>query len=776
MSTKPCPQCGSTVPVHARFCGQCGQTFVATTLDEATRDPAPVPFALPSPQAQPPIGMGTIMGHAAIAVPGLHRTSPAEGAESRSYVPGHVHASEGERPTPLVSAPIEWTESASGPAFGRTVADPEVSGRAQRMRDAALAEASAPRGAAVDPLAGSSSGAAPLGKTMMLGGGQAPPSVSGASTIRAPSPDTATAPAGAGGPQGASDTSPLSRSVVVPNGWVPPSLDGPSSGRAPPPAAGASLPTAASSGNEAAASAAAAGSKQTMLGMPAVDLPPPQAPAPPAPQALAPAFKTMLGVAIPGIAPTHEAPAPTRPDRAGTLLGIAAPGIAPLAPGARSRGANDPLVHTPTPLPAVPIVPAPAPLVMEPLPRAPIVGAKKGVPAIAVVGIVFVLVAGIATAGALYVLRSGAPLSAQPQLDETGKESLRIRCESCPDGTVVSLGASSATVTAATTLLPLPAPLSIGDNDLTMKIDRPAAGRDEAVKVHVPVAYRIKADLSTLTASPALVSVRVETTSGAEVTVDGKPVTIENGRGVGTVDVTSDVEGPSDDQKTIDRKIPFSVKSKGSASPETGELVVRAGISPLHIDAPGIELYTDRATGNAAGQVKPGTLVTIDGQNVAVDPQGRFGVRVELPVVGEKTIAIVATAPPLSPRTVRAKLVRVASLDAAIKTLEARRPLGFDAYADNPKAKAGELAVVDGEIKDIRVVQGHSVLAVEEKKGCARGRASCVVRVSHGEEVKAARGDSIRAFGQIEGAAMLDGTAIPALRSALVVTKPPAKK
>jgi hypothetical protein len=414
---------------------------------------------------------------------------------------------------------------------------------------------------------------------------------------------------------------------------------------------------------------------------------------------------------------------------------------------------------------------------MEPLPAAPHMAKKKGVPAIAVVGVVFVLVAAMAGVTALLIMRSGAPLSAQPQLDETGKESLKIRCESCPDGTVISLGASSAKVQAAATLLPLPAPLSIGDNDLQMSIDRPAPGRDETVKVRVPVAYRVKADLSTLTASPAAITVRVEALPGTDVTVDGKPITLDaSGKGTHTVDVTNEVEGPSDDQKAIDKKLPFSVKAKGSAAPETGELVVRTGITPLHMDAPGRELYTDRPTGNVSGQVRPGGTLSIDGQNVALDAQGRFGVRVELPADGEKLLTIVGSAPPLAPRAVRAKVTRVASLDAAAKTLETKAPLGFDAYGADPKSKAFQLVVIDGEIQEVRVAQGHTVMVIEEKKTCAAGPGACIVRVVHGEEVKAARGDSVRAYGRIGGTATLNGKTIPDIEGALVITKPAGKK
>jgi hypothetical protein len=598
-----------------------------------------------------------------------------------------------------------------------TVTDPEVTNRARDMALEAMREAQAAAPAA---------GPAPTAKTVVFG--------AVANPVAAPNAD-----------------------ATLFDGTPPSGIP-----RIPPSAAAPSEPKRA----------AAIG---TMLGMPAVALPS-KAPEPPVSK---PAMKTMVGVAMPGIAPVHDRtpePPPSAPAAGrqplGTLLGVAAPGIAPLRAGEpERRPAPGPLA---APLPAPPpIVPAPAPLVQEPLPEAPQRPRKKGVPAVAVVAIVFGLVAVIGTVATFVIMRSGAPLTAQPQLDETGKESLKIRCESCPDGTVISLGASSSKVEAFATVLPLPVPLQIGENDLSMQIDRPAAGRDETVKVHVPVAYRVKADLSTLTVSPATVTVRVEATPQTEVSVDGKPVQLDaSGKGFYTIDVSADVEGPSDEQKAIDRKIPFTIKPKGGA-PENGQLVVRTGIAPLHIDAPGLELYTDRSTGNVAGQVKPGGTLTIDGQAVPVDAQGHFAIRVELPPDGEKVVAIVASAPPLAPRTVRSKMIRVPSLDAAQKMLEAKSPLGFDVYGADPKSKMFQLTVVDGEILEARVTQGHTILVIEEKKSCTAGPVACAVRVVHGEEVRgAARGDGVRAYGRVEGTAPLDGKTIPDIEGSLVITRP----
>ncbi len=728
MTTKPCPQCGSAVPVQARFCGQCGRTFadapgrsIPTTVDEATADPPPVQPAAPAPR--PHAGAATVIGHSPVATP------------------------------------------AAG--LGRTVLDPAPYGATAGATAEANPETPGPK---ANDHGASARAAQVLGKTMMLGGVVPPP------------PAVAAPPAAADLPR-AVETSPLSKSVFTPS-TPPPGPAASSVQNAPNPAPPAVVPPPqqAPIASTPAALGATGSDKQTMLGMPATGLPVPSPQ--PSPQAIPPAFKTMLGVALPGIAPTHEKPAPEParppPERAGTLLGVAAPGIAPMhhvAPGPQHRPMQPPPDMRTPPAPPPPIVPAPAPLVVEPLPEAPQVPKKKGVPAIAVVAIVFVLVAIIGGGAALVVLRSGAPLTAQPQLDESGKESLKIRCESCPDGTIVSLGASSSKVEGAATILPLPAPLSIGDNDLEMKIDRPPPGRDETVKVHVPVAYRVKADLSTLTTAPAAITVRVEALAGTEVTVDGKPVALDGaGKGSQTIDVNGDVEGPSDEQKAIDKQIPFTIKPKGAAQAENGQLVVRTGVAPLHLDAPGIELYTERTTGNVAGQVKPGGTLTIDGQNVAVDAEGRFGVRVELPTEAEKTITIIATAPPLAPRTVRAKLVRVASLEAGAKALDAKSPIGFDTYAADPQSKLGQLVLVDGEIQEIRVAQGHTVMAIEEKKACSAGAGACLVRVVHGEEVKAARGDTIRVYGRALGTTTSNGKTIPDVEGTLALPKSAGKK
>jgi hypothetical protein len=218
------------------------------------------------------------------------------------------------------------------------------------------------------------------------------------------------------------------------------------------------------------------------------------------------------------------------------------------------------------------------------------------------------------------------------------------------------------------------------------------------------------------------------------------------------------------------------VKRKGAAAAEPGTLVVRAAIVPFHMDAPGPDLYTVSTTANIVGQTKPGAVVTVDGQAIAVDANGRFAIRAELPTEGEKILTLVANAPPLAPRTIRAKVTRVASLEAQAKAIDATTPLGFDAYGPDPGSKIGSMVAINGEIVEIRNSPGYAVMVVEEKKSCAAG-GGCIVRLAIGEDIKASRGDTIRAYGLVAGTVAWNNKTVPAVTGTLAIaSKAPAKK
>jgi hypothetical protein len=799
VSNRPCPNCGLPLIENARFCGQCGTTISAASAPVDVHEEVTVARAKPDLAAMRTLmDAGPFGGDAAPPPPAGNPTPLVPAPETQSRPPAGPYAVDPPRDAPAEHHPLAKTQMLS-----QTMNDPEAEERARQMLASALGSAATAQAPPVAPKAN-------LNKTMLMGGEPTP----------APVAPAAPAPA----PAHVHEASPLSHSVLAPNSWHPPAL----TPDPPAPAPAAAAAAAAAQGQ----ARAGAPALRTMMGMPASALGvPPSGSSPAAPQAQARAAphnaqKTMLGVAIPGIAPTHGAgagagggaPPAAPPAGAGesspmsgsnplslqskqsTMLGVAIPGIAPTH--ASSGGGHGATVQMPQSMPVNPpqqaprmpsqvqntalgvmappdlkIVPRPKTLidadVALPLPIAPEVPQKKGIPAVALVGILFVIVA-IAGGGiAFFALRNSGTLSAVPQLDENGRESLKIGCTSCPDGTTVALGASTATVTAGAAVLPLPAPLSIGDNDLTVKIERPAGGRHEDVKVHVPVAYRVRADLATLTAKPPAITVRIEATPGSVVTVEEKPITLDpTGRGSYAIDLSKETEGTGE-AKTFERKIPFAITPKGGKA-ESGELTARTTIVPLALDAPGRELFTDKGSAAVAGQTRPGTAVTIDGQPVPVDAQGKFGVRVELTAVGEKPLEIVAAAPPLAPRIAKVKVTRVASLADAAKGEDAQNPVGYDVFGAEPATKVGQKAVVEGEVVEARATAGHTVLLIEDKKKCAKG-ASCLVRVVHGEDDKAARGDTVRAYGRVLGSVTASGKTVPDIEATLVLPLKAAK-
>ncbi len=489
--------------------------------------------------------------------------------------------------------------------------------------------------------------------------------------------------------------------------------------------------------------------------------------------------RTMLGVAIPGIAPSGGRRAGALPSARSTMLGVAIPGIAPTrGPVVERRVAAAVPRRTQVEDTPPAIVPRPKPLIDEPLPDAPLLfrpsQRKSGLPAVTVVAMTAALVLVLAGMGVALALRHGGTLTAVPRLEESGAESLTLGCTTCPDGTTVTLGRSHATMTASSALLVLPAPLAIGDNELTVGIDRPSAGRDENVVVHVPVAYRVRADLSTLGAKRPTVTVRVEATPGSTATVDGDTVPLDaNGRGSYAVDVSKETEGPGE-ASSFERKVTFSITAAG-AKVETGQLTARAVLVPLALDAPGYDLITDKPTVAVAGQTRPGATVTIEGQGVAVDAQGRFGVRVELAATGEKAFSVIASSPALAPRSVKITVTRVVSLEAAAKLEEAKHPLLYDVFSIDLTSKIGQRVRVEGEVIEARAAAGHTVLLVDDRNACASG-ATCLVRVTHGEEDKVARGDSVRVFGRVAGSVAASGKPMADVEASIVLpVRAPAK-
>ena len=552
---------------------------------------------------------------------------------------------------------------------------------------------------------------------------------------------------------------------------------------------------------------------RTMLGISTADLLPQQtvpmaaqAPpeTPPAGAAQPAGSRTMIGVAIPGVAPILPPAPPASPEGAvppmrgehRTMLGVAMPGIAPsqnAGAGPAGYAPHAPAGHAPHAPAAIPqIVPAPAPLFDEPLPPAPVIAKRGGLPLGLVAGVVGLLVAGAGIA-VYFFWKGGAPLVVKARLGPQGNEQLQLICPTCPDGTTASLSGASVSFKDKEAALELSTPLKLGENPLEIRIDRPAMGRDETVKASILVPYRVKVDLSSAGATPAdsgpkgeppagapapgaaasndPIVVRVETLPGTAVKVDGRDVALDGeGHGTQSIDVRAETEGPSDEGKVIDKSIPYEVTPKGAPT-ERGTLTARVGVVPLHIDAPTKHLVTDADRFVVAGRTAKGASVTVNGRPLE-SATGIFFGTFELPAASETPVEIRAAGPHVAPRTARFSVKRVANLEAEAKAFEAAHTLGYDAVSSNVEANVGQGLAIDGEVRQSRIVNHQTVAIVDSRHGCAKR--PCIVRVVYGGDLDLKPRQPLRAYGTITrafsaGDAAPNGKPIPEVEADFVL-------
>jgi hypothetical protein len=445
-----------------------------------------------------------------------------------------------------------------------------------------------------------------------------------------------------------------------------------------------------------------------------------------------------------------------------TLLGVARPGIAPLAPGEDRETPYDDGDYEPASELGATVNAAigrhvlPPPVMRDELRkridrRVPHVRSRKRRSRRPL--IIVAIAGGLCLTAVLFAVLwpSAPPLRARARADAQGREGVEVRCASCPDGTKLSVGTASAVVKDQVASIPLPTALSVGENRLRVAIDRPGKGRDETVHVMVNVAYRIRPDLGTLQGERPSIQIVAEAARGTTIALDGKPMQLSGGRGAETIDVTDACTGLADDSKTLARQIPYVV-TPAEGPPESGVVSVSVGIVPLRIDAPGARVTIDSASFVLAGHTMKGAEVLAAGRPITVKPDGSFAQVMNVSSVGATQIEVRAKVAGMAPRLSLIKVRRVDSLDAVARDFAADKPLSYAALASDIAGSVGKPVVLGGEVIETRR-QGYQtilLLDVAPSFGCASaGGKTCAVRLVHGAENSAKKGDVLRAYGRV---------------------------
>jgi hypothetical protein len=384
----------------------------------------------------------------------------------------------------------------------------------------------------------------------------------------------------------------------------------------------------------------------------------------------------------------------------------------------------------------------------------------------------YVVLAGVVLAAAAVVVAliwpNPPPLRAQVRAADGGAEVLDVTCESCPNGTVLSLRDEQATVQGGRATLPLSAPLAIGDTSLRVSVDRPDRGRDETVTLPVRVAYRVRPDLTTLDADRPSIQVVVEAMEGSRVSLDGEDVPLREGRAIKSIEVSKDLMGTNGDAGAqLARKVSFIVEPPDGAE-EKGVVAVSVPVLPLTIDAPGRAVVTDKPTFQLAGRTLPGAEIVVAGRSIGVAKDGAFSQTMNVSSVGATQIEVRARMLGRAPRLARLGVERVSSLETAAQEFVKKGAVTYDTVSRDVAAAVGQLAAIEGEVLEVKAQPPVTVMIVSATSAaCPDGDAStrrCLVRLVQGRsDLEVERGAKIRAFGVVTGTIAHEGQRVPDL-------------
>jgi hypothetical protein len=462
---------------------------------------------------------------------------------------------------------------------------------------------------------------------------------------------------------------------------------------------------------------------------------PQAAPVMPAPAAMA----TPAPVPAPGAVRVGASPLQK------TMLGVARPGIAP-------RHAGEP---RPEPSPSVPVAPLPQ-LEARAAPRSEpsdIPMKRPGFPKSAMVLIAVAALLAVGAGVVAFLWEAPRPIRAEVVLDDRGSEVLVLTCDDCADTTAVSIGGTKATFTSKKARLLLSKPLEIGKNELRVAVRRPGIGRDEEIALNVSVDYRVRGDLSSLAEDPPKVKVLVQAAPSAVVVVDGRPVALDRaGKGEHAIDVSHELEGPADTIVPFERKLPYAVTLPGGGAHQ-GDVMLRFGIVPLRVDAPGHGIVIEGETFMLSGRTLKDGHISVSGRPITVDAEGRFAQLMNVSSVGETTIVVRAESKgDHAPRLVRVRVKRVASLEDAAAEFRRSATDDYPTIAES-STKSGLPVAVDGEVVETRIDGEVTVLLLDVKTGCAAS--PCLARVIYGGRFDTKRGAPLGAYGSLLG--LVDG-------------------
>lgn len=362
----------------------------------------------------------------------------------------------------------------------------------------------------------------------------------------------------------------------------------------------------------------------------------------------------------------------------------------------------------------------------------------------------FLLFAGTAAGLGYYRLSHRAtPVTASVTQGEGG-ESLRIEVAGAAEGMQLRFRDVERPLVGGRAEFPMAAgDLHVGANALTMELVH-ADGTREPISVTLTLEYRVRADLTSLSATPPAITVVVEAVPGSTMTVGGQAVTLDaNGRGSVAVPTAQLATG---DAGWLVHRAEYVVTPPGGAAPANGTLETRVPLAQLELERPLDGAVTDRDRLEFVGRAGPNARVRIGDASVVADASGRFSLEVPLPVAGSDgstPVAIEATQTERAPRSVTVTVHRVADLTRATDAYAIDRTIDYTRLVENPTALQGRSASFIGQVYNVDRFEGRGVLQMLVRD-CRRPD-RCPLWVTYSPSVGIAPPAVVRVFGVLSG-------------------------
>jgi len=421
----------------------------------------------------------------------------------------------------------------------------------------------------------------------------------------------------------------------------------------------------------------------------------------------------MMGVALPGIAPTHDKPAP-RP--------------VATAPAPSQEVARRAPAFVPPPPPPPPQAPTSGQLQAtqaiapyEPEPSLP-PPKKSRSPAVLLIVLAVLAIAGVTTWLVLRTRPSPA-VRAEVRGDASALQ-LYVRCEKCADGTAIDLGSGrSASFVNGEVTFPLAvSDLKAGTNTfkgtLTAKGEKP---RD--ISIDVPIPYVVTPSLAPFAKGESAVEIVFDVSKDVKkISIDGEEVAIEGNTATATVAVPA---AAGDDTKIFDKTVKYEV-SLVKGDPAKGSLKLSVPYAPLRVGLPGRRPIVEGDGFDVSGRTQANATVRLgaapDAPTVTADKEGLFKGRAKL-AADAKTLEVRAFGAKLAPRAF------VITIARDPKALRAEATVPFDKLAEAPDANAGKVVVVKMNAEQSGEDEGRPIVVGEVKCNAPEGGKCPVVRV-----------------------------------------------